>query len=212
MPGEGDATARELEEEQPTQARSATGSERRRNKSSSPRRGEEDRNTLMRGVRSGQVFTTRQSWEERKLSRKGTGGDGPRSSGQLPEEEGKRMGRRTEGRLPSPKVERVNQERREEHALQRALEQEMVFGLHEENMELKNQIWELQHKWKPETRSSTGWSEVTSGSGDQRMIPPPPDPPGQREWQRFTPNGTKVTEHTPPLSPQEAPHGKEVPA
>ena len=80
MPREDDATARELEEEQPIQARSATGPERRRKRSSSPRRGEEDRNAFMRGVESGH-----QSWEERKR----TGGDGPRSSSQLPEDEEK---------------------------------------------------------------------------------------------------------------------------
>ncbi len=110
----------------------------------------------------------------------------------------RRMGRRTAGRLPSPKIERANQERREEDALQRALEQEMGFRLHEENMELKNQIWELQHKWKRRGLLHAGWSEVTSGSGGRMILPPPPDPAGQREWQRFTPNGTKARKDPPP--------------
>ena len=121
MPGEDDATARELEEEQPIQARSATGPERRRKRSSSPRRGEEDRNAFMRGVESGQVLHPRVG--KRGNALEGTALGHPVSYLRTK----RRMGRRTAGRLPSPKIERANQERREEDALQRALEQEIDF-------------------------------------------------------------------------------------
>ena len=128
----------------------------------------------------GERFSTPASWEDTR------GGPseqvGMKTEGEMPEDFGN-------GSLP-------------DDGLQRALEQEMVEKLHQENLRLKSEMEQLRRSQillgSGETTSS--WSEVTENG-----IPPPPPrsrSPTRRclrtQEERFTPQGTRVPDTAPP--------------
>ena len=119
-------------------------------------------------------------------------GVGIQSQGLLPPEKEAEM---TEGFEPG--WSRVM----DDEALQRALEQEVVAQLHQENTDLKRALAELQEAKANAGSTTSSWSEVTP--------PPPPyehGSPRASGWKlnqggadnRFTPGGTKVPEGPPP--------------
>ena len=111
-------------------------------------------------------------------------------------------GQKTEGEMPMEEPPSIM-----EDGLQRALEREVVDQLHRENLQLKLEVEKLKEV-REQTMSSaaqSSWSEVSQGEGG---VPPPPPPlprsrsPTRRVLQsrdqRFTPQGTKVPDTSPP--------------
>ena len=148
----------------------------------------------------GLVFATPASWEAT-----GQSGNEIRGKG------GSRLGPRTEGPMRMEEEETYEKnglKEREKIAkgrssseldeLQRSLEEEMVFRLHEENMKLKAEVKRLQEIEGQQSASS--WSEVSPGEADRREVPPPP--PGVKGWDeiRYTPNGTRIPSGPPPTA------------
>ena len=143
------------------------------------------------GKGRGERFSTPASWRD----------DGARGQGDRPAR-GEQEGQKTEGEMPMEEPPSIM-----EDDLQRALEREVVDQLHRENLQLKLEVEKLKEV-REQTMSSaaqSSWSEVSQGEGG---VPPPPPPPPrsrsparralQSRDQRFTPQGTKVPDTSPP--------------
>ena len=101
------------------------------------------------------------------------------------EEEVKRHRKRTRGDL-HPQVQ---------EDLERAMEKEIVYQLHEENAMLKQKVEQLLQRQKA-TPQSSRWSEV---SATVEEVPRPPTTRTMLERQQCTPNGTPVPKDPPPV-------------
>ena len=118
-------------------------------------------------------------------------------------------GQRSEGLMPSEAVESSVQVQSQsvEDELQRALEREVVEKLHQENLQLKLQLEHLKSNQRNVVGSGTehSWPEVSHGDSKSGLPPPPPPrsrSPTRRSTrtqdQRFTPQGTRVPDTSPP--------------
>ena len=128
----------------------------------------------------GERFSTPASWEDAKRN--------PSES----------VGLRTEGEMP----EDFGSGSPPDDGLQRALEQEVVEKLHQENLRLKSEMEQLRR-----SKSQVGSGETTSSWSEvsEKWIPPPPPrsrSPTRRclrtQEERFTPQGTRVPDTAPP--------------
>ena len=79
--------------------------------------------------------------------------------------------------------------------LERAMEKEIVYQLHEENARLKQKVEQLLQRQKA-TPQSSRWSEV---SATVEEVPRPPAARTTLERQQCTPNGTPVPKDPPPV-------------
>ena len=79
--------------------------------------------------------------------------------------------------------------------LERAMEKEIVYQLHEENARLKQKVEQLLQRQKA-TPQSSRWSEV---SATVEEMPRPPAARTTLERQQCTPNGTPVPKDPPPV-------------
>ena len=153
-------------------------------------------------------FRTPESWS---TGMKGEGKSGVRVH-EVPSSASKRaevgLGSQSQGLLPPEKEAEMTEgvepgwsRVMDDEALQRALEQEVVAQLHQENTDLKRALEELQEAKANAGSTTSSWSEVTP--------PPPPyehGSPRASGWKldqggadnRFTPGGTKVPEGPPP--------------
>ena len=143
------------------------------------------------GKGRGERFSTPASWRD----------EGARGQGDHPAR-GEQEGQKTEGEMPMEEPPSVMEDN-----LQRALEREVVDQLHRENLQLKLEVEKLKEAREQTMNSAaqSSWSEVSQGEGG---VPPPPPPlprsrsPARRVLQsrdqRFTPQGTKVPDTSPP--------------
>ncbi len=79
--------------------------------------------------------------------------------------------------------------------LERAMEKEIVYQLHEENARLKQKVEQLLQQQRT-TPQSSQWSEV---SATLEEVPKPPTTRTTLERQQCTPNGTPVPKGPPPV-------------
>ena len=133
--------------------------------------------------------------------------NGTRSSGPMPEEKA------TEGPFQGLEQDRVDMDfqrflerERMDMNFQRMLEQEVVAKLHEENMNLKQQMAQLMRerekgKGQGSQPESSAWSEITIGDKREILLSMPKrkeDRSGRGKDHRYTPGGTQVPDGTPP--------------